>query len=1327
MPKFSLLVLCFGTFLFFGVPLQAQFKLNEASNANGSTLILPDGSSPDWIEIYNAGASSANINGYSLSDDRNQLRKWMFPPAFIGGNQVLTVYASDNSSVNAIDHFESAVFAEDVWQYFIPSSEVPAWTSTSFNSSSWPVGQMSIGFGDGDDSTELTPPITTLYYRIYFEEIDTSAIKKAILDIDYDDGFVAYLNGVEIARDGLSGIPPVWDELAVNHEAQLYQGGIITSFEIPMNTIQNALVNGTNVLAVELHNTAPLSSDLTCIPYLTFGYDRQGTFHNGTVHQYFGTAIAGNLETNFGIKSSGETIYLSDPNGFIIDSLVVPDLEPDMSCGKQPDGIDSYFIFPIPTPDASNNTSTGYIGYEAQPEIVPSGGIYSGTVSVIIVNNSTQSGVIRYTTDGSDPDIESSIFFGPIALNSNCVLKVSCFPNGSNMLPSLTSTETFLFNEDFTIPILSLTIDEEDLYGPNGIFDNWWTDWKKPCVMEYFDKNGIKRFETRSSVKIDGGAGGSRSNPQHSMTVEPANSTFGEGEPVQYAMFPEKPFIHEFYALYIRNGSNYWNQYPEKDATFCRIMRNTHVNSEAYTPAVVFLNGNYFGIYEIREKMNEGYFKNNYENDLDSVDILSVSYFYGAGVLRTVKGSDSSFYSMRDLIVHPNSTSSDKFDEYNQKLDLYNFTDYIIGENWYANVDWIYNNMKLARSRTYDNKWKFFLQDVELGLGGWTDFNQNMFDHFRWNNQPNPFWEIYNGLIQTPEFKNYFINRYADLMNTIFRNDYYQPVVDSMYNELLPELPRHFELWTGDVTGGMQTYANIRNNILYQFSNRNPVVRDQIVDEYGLEEHIDVTLDVSPQDAGRIKISTIIPDSLPWTGVYFNGNPVLLTAIPNPGYTFENWQPNVCIPFGSTNQSLNLNITNNCTFTAQFSGSTQNPKVTFSEINYHSDSTKNAGDWIEIHNYADFPLDISEWTFNDTVYFHTFAFSTGTVLAPDEYLVLASDTVRFKERFPDIQPHGLLNFEFSNSSENLSLSDKDKQPVIEVRYSDSIPWPICADGYGRTLELKNDTTNLNNPESWFGGCMEGSPGSPYVQCNEQLIFSEINYNSSSLEDAGDWVELYNTTGSPFDLSGLSFKDNNDNHVFFIPQNTLIPAYGHLVLYNNDVLFAQQHPDVTNTTGPFNFGLSNEGEVIRLYDTENRILFSMAYQAIDPWPLQANAGGYTLEYDLTKYDFSNGENWFAGCPQGSPGKSFGECTDTSIIINTDIFIYPNPASNQFSVNGSMNMKSMEIINMLGECVYASYDTVEQNTCTINTSTLRTGIYLVKLDYGIFRRIIKLMIL
>ncbi|MCX6196302.1 MAG: lamin tail domain-containing protein, partial [Flavobacteriia bacterium] len=178
-------------FLLFPLSSFGQFKINEASNSNGNTILLPNGDSPDWIEIYNASSSSANISGYGLSDDPSNLMKWVFPTTSIGALNFLTVFATGNNAINLVNHYETGVFAESTWKYKIPTEEIPDWKSNSFNSSSWLTGAASIGFGDGDDATVLNAPITTIYSLITFQCTNITAISEALLDIDYDDGFVA--------------------------------------------------------------------------------------------------------------------------------------------------------------------------------------------------------------------------------------------------------------------------------------------------------------------------------------------------------------------------------------------------------------------------------------------------------------------------------------------------------------------------------------------------------------------------------------------------------------------------------------------------------------------------------------------------------------------------------------------------------------------------------------------------------------------------------------------------------------------------------------------------------------------------------------------------------------------------------------------------------------------------------------------------------------------------------------------------------------------------------------------------------------------------------
>ncbi|MCF8269432.1 MAG: lamin tail domain-containing protein [Crocinitomicaceae bacterium] len=1313
--------LLFSFTLLIILPFQSQIFINEACNSNGTVYLLPNGSSPDWIELYNSSATAQSLQGLYLSDNRASLSKWAFPPTSIPANGFTTLLANGNGTSFLVDHFESPIDHLSQWSYILPNAAIPNWNTTVFDASGWSQGKTSIGYGDADDSTDIIGPATTIYARINFNITNFNDIVKTIFDIDYDDGFVAYLNGVEIAREGLAGNPPSFDELAADHEAQLYQGGNLSSYDLDMSVISNLLQNGTNVLAVEIHNADPNSSDLTCRPFLTFGLATSQQQFNGYMHPFFNSPQAGILETNFAIATAGETLYLSNASGMILDSLVVPDLEANMSVGKKTDGSNSWFIFPTPTPNATNNVALSFLGYEEKPDISLVGGIYANSVSVPIINHSTQGGIIRYTINGDDPDGSSPVASGPITISSNTVLKVRCFPNGSNRLASPIEAETFLINENSTIPIVSLTIDQDDLLGPNGIFDNWWTDWKRPCVIEYFNPDGSKQFESKASVKPDGGAGGSRSNPQHSVTVESANTTFGTGENIHYPLFPEKPYVDDIQAIYIRNGSNFWNQYHQRDATFMRVMRKSHVNSQAYRPANVFLNGQYFGVYELREKANETYFNENYGNHVDSLDLLSVSYWYGS-VLRTVKGSDSSFFNMVNFITTADKTNPSYLSQCDKRLDLKNYTDYIAAELWYGNTDWIYNNMKIARTRTTDNKWRFFLQDLEWGLGGWTNYNDNMFDWFEFSNQPNPYYEIHSNLMMDSTYRNHFINRYADLMNTTLHQNTYTPIINQLYEELLPEMPRHFAYWTGDVAGGMNTYTYNRDVILGQFNNRNTAVRNQMLNYYNLQNTVNLTLSTIPANAGYIKISTIIPDSLPWTGVYFHGNPVTITAVANPGFTFNHWENNINLPSTLlSNASISVDIATDDYFTAVFSGSPTNTSLTISEINYRPDASLDGGNWIELHNFGNSELNLTGWTLKSDDFYNAYSFSDGVKIPSGGYLVVAQDTQLFHAIYPTVtNVVGNLRFGFENNMDSIYIFRPNSDTLLAMKFTNDQPFPRCADGFGRTLENKQTNAISLDSLSWFCGCIAGSPGEAYFPCDEPVIFSEFNLGKSTIaNNAEDWIELKNNTNNAIDFSGFTLKDEKQDHIFSLNGLSLEPGEYAVVVKDSSIFYAR-HPNFGGKAlYQLPYGISSN-DALRLYDFNGTLLQSVVFDTSSAWPQAPFNSDFTFEYLEANANQALASNWFQGCEGGSPGRAFSACP--ILPDNAFAWLYPNPSSGQFTIAIDNQLignagTDIQVFDLSGKLLYSQEYPVELGSVEsipMDLSFLRASMYLIRVS-------------
>ena len=219
---FSLTLVC----IFSSEP-RAQVVINEVQSSNVNTILDEFGENDDWIELYNTSAVPEDLTGFMLSDNLQQPDKFIFPAFTLNGHEHVIVFASDRNKTEYGGQWETAVYASDSWKYLANFSAPPDtnWRTLSFNANAWSSGTGGIGYGDGDDATTISPCVS-LYMRKVFTIADTSKISAAILSIDFDDAFVAYLNGVEIARNnvGVAGVRPAWNDIAANvHEAVMYQ------------------------------------------------------------------------------------------------------------------------------------------------------------------------------------------------------------------------------------------------------------------------------------------------------------------------------------------------------------------------------------------------------------------------------------------------------------------------------------------------------------------------------------------------------------------------------------------------------------------------------------------------------------------------------------------------------------------------------------------------------------------------------------------------------------------------------------------------------------------------------------------------------------------------------------------------------------------------------------------------------------------------------------------------------------------------------------------------------------------------------------------------
>ena len=1085
----TLRILVVLTLYYIPCKLSGQITINEICPRNSEAMADEDGEFPDWFELYNVGNEPVSLLNWAVTDNPVNPDKWTFPDVTLFPDSFLVVFASGKDRKAIVNHWETVIYADEVWKYWFATEEPdPDWKEPGFDDSSWLEGQGGFGRGDGDDNTIMPDTVPTVYIRKIFTIPDTSIISYVLLHVDYDDAFVAYLNGVEIARAniGYAGKIQKWNDWAwVAHPAQMFQGGKPDEFRIDMELFRSIIHNGNNLLAIQGLNAWNNYGNSSLIPFLSFGIV-DDSFTYQPIPDWFGNKPI-YLHTNFQLSGGGESLTLSNPEGNIADFVEFPAMNADDSYGRVADGTDDFAFFHFPTPNSSNNISTSYSGYTKDPEFSLPSGFYSGSVDVSISN--FQSGdTIRYTLDGAVP-VDTSLLYqeDAIQIDSTTVLRARIFKSG--YIPGNITTKTYLIDFSATIPVISISVDPYDLWDwENGIYvmgpnadstfpyhnANFWMDWEKAAHIEYFDTAQNSGFDQDIGLEIHGGF--SRAYPQKSFRLL-AKGRYGKST-VDYKLFKDKD-INSFKRFILRNSGQDYNSTHFRDAFMHKlIQKQTDIDIQDYEPSVVLLNGGYWGVYNIREKIGKYYLNENFGVPYDNVSILRDNQ-------NIVVGSNYHYVAMMDYIKDAPVIDSVTVDSISKLLDISNYTDYFIAEMFYVNPDWPNNNIKCWRENNATSRWRYIMTDTDFGYGLFTSPTKNelyriLHGTILYSDNHIPL----RRLMENAEYKRYFINRSADMFNTVLHKGNMISLIEQFRLRMEPEMPGQLNRWGGN----MSSWESDVDEMVSFAENRETYVRQHYMNEFELTKLTDVTLNIDSVQHGTIKINTIIPDSLPWTGTYFDGNPIDLAAIPNEGYLFSHWSSNMIISGEDTlKQHLTVNIDTNDIFKAFFVIDTIGPDtahIVLSEINYKSADTLDAGDWIELFNIDTDSRNISGWIFKDENDDHQFAIPDETILDTAGYLVLCQDIENFTGIYPNVENViGSFDFGLSKNGENLRLYDTDNILITSVNYSNEAPWPENVSGTGRTLELLDPYGDLNDGNNWFAGCIGGSPGGPFEGCD----------------------------------------------------------------------------------------------------------------------------------------------------------------------------------------------------------------------------------------------------
>ncbi len=864
-----------------------------------------------------------------------------------------------------------------------------------------------------------------------------------------------------------------------------------------------------------------------------------------------GAGVEGLMTTGFGLSAGGETLVLSDRFGREVDRFAVPPLGVDQSVGRVPDGGESWQLFGKAgvTPGLANGAGATAVVVEA-PRFSVWGGLHAGAVEVEI-RGAMAGHEIRFTTDGTPATALSPRVLGPIRVEDSGVLRAVAVDGAGRLSQEV--VHSYLIGVSHTLPVVSIAaagsnFDFRDGYLTgmgNGVLgaqgqvlvnfpyeaSNAWRDRELAVHVELFEPDGTTGLRQHAGMKVHGGWG-SRGYPQKSYSLY-ARRKYGSGS-FNHAVFPGSD-VDRFESLVLRNSGNdnqsshqtvprppitqfgptaSWGSYfvrgtftLMRDAMMQRLVAGLGLDGQAYRPAVLYVNGEYWGIHNIREKLTSHHVIAHHEVPEGSIDLIE-----GYGSTRA--GSGTAYIAMRDYINGRNLTTGTNYQHVaTALLDVDNFIDYSLAVAYFQNFD--IGNVKSWRPRVARGRFRWMLYDQDYGFNLWpaqvypaamardyADYG-NMFRFMTAGTGTSTAWPNAGGrtlllrrLLTNGQFREQFIRRCADLLNTSFREARVVGVIDGMASVIRPEMPAHLERWSWQELVGRGfgaphqqepvpfTPAVWEGNIagLKEFAATRPgVVRTQCISHFSLTGGMGtMEVRVDPPGTGQVRVNTIVAEGSPWTGIYFGAYPTTLRPLARPGYRFAGWTT----PTGSVAGSrIDWVVGNGETngFIAHFEpeplGATPTQRLWISEINYHSATDRDTGDWFEIHNPGNQPVDLDGWTLRDQSADGVFLFPAMTLPAGG-YRVVCRNRARFQVVHPTgPDPIAEMPFGLNNAGDRLRLFDPTGVRVVDVAYDDRSPWPTAADGEGSTLQLVRPELGHGDPAAWGASTVRGgTPG-----------------------------------------------------------------------------------------------------------------------------------------------------------------------------------------------------------------------------------------------------------
>ena len=837
-----------------------------------------EGDDAGWVELYNTSADTVDLSGMYLTDSLKEPFKWKFGSVKLEPGSFLIVFMSGKNYPDYVmphDTIDMIGFGCSTWtdaqndppgeSYADPlqgqkkncfkendqrrvgavmklgENEDLGWSSISLR-----VGTQSANKGDVLDISAANEILMQAYIS------KDRKVSFRLTQPDMDDW-----KGYEIIFTG------------TGDSSTVYRAAIPTGTTFP--DLQN--IYGTRI--------SPESNETQEVILKIFNYIARNRGHEP--------------HASFKLGKSGGRLYLVNADSSVVDSVAYPEIPvgKTWNFGVRSDGSNG-FGFAEASPYGLATTS---VTEERAPSLdtlaeFPPSGFYEKGFMIEFPDGV----LVRCEMGGLAPTATSPVRT-MLQINSTTTLRCAAFEAGK--LAGEEIARTYVFETAPTVPTVFLMADPNSLFDPDsGIYmegdfaqskephygANYWLDKEIPVMVEFMEP-GKKSpaFAERAGLKIFGNY--SRQNDKKSVAIT-FREKYGNSR-LKYALFPDFPELKKFKVFLLRNnGSNFGNDYI-RDRLASSVSEGLGVDYQRGRFAVVYYNGEYYGIHCIRERSTEYYFETHYGLDPDEVDLLKADNSVSAG-------SAVDYVALMDWIETHSLSDAENYAYVESQIDVGNFINYMHTEIFANNRDWPGNNLKKWRGTNPETKWKWFLYDMDFGYGNsYSEYTNNIFEFVTanvkgdaWPNGPE-YTFLLRSLLENESFKAAFINRMAVLLQMNFESSRVLARIDEMMAEIESEISRDQKRWDLSPSRMNKQLVSIQN-----FAKDRPSIvfsELQVFFELGLTSS--VTLSV--EGKGSILVHGLPLDTNPMKINFFDGFPVTVTALPAAGSVWSGWSDGV--------------------------------------------------------------------------------------------------------------------------------------------------------------------------------------------------------------------------------------------------------------------------------------------------------------------------------------------------------------------------------------------------------------------------------------------------